>query len=59
MSLMRQKMSLLTPTGPSPPKSLFTFRWVRQEVPMLLMAITTIRMMVMSQMMGRKSSSIL
>jgi hypothetical protein len=25
---------------------LLTFRWVRQEVPMLLMATTTIRMMV-------------
>jgi hypothetical protein len=50
---MRQKSSLLTPTGPSPPKSLLTFRWVRQEVPMLLMVTTMIRMMVTSQMMGR------
>jgi hypothetical protein len=45
--------SLLTPIDPSPPKSLLTFRWVRQGVPMLLMATTTIRMMMMSQMMGR------
>jgi hypothetical protein len=48
MSLMRQKPSLLTPTGPSPPKSLLTFRWVRQGVPMLHMATSTIRMMMMS-----------
>jgi hypothetical protein len=56
-SLMRQKLSLLTPTSPSPLKSFLTFRWVRQGVPMLLMARTMIRMMMMSQMMGRKSSS--
>jgi hypothetical protein len=56
-SLMRQKLSLLIPTGPSQLKSLLTFRWVRQEVPMLPMETTMIRMMVMSQMMGRKSSS--
>jgi hypothetical protein len=56
---MGQKLSLVTPTGPSPPKSLLTFIWVRQGVLMLLMVTTTIRMMMMSQMTGRKSSALL
>jgi hypothetical protein len=56
---MRRQPSLLIHMGPSPLKSLLTFKWVRQGVSMLLMATTTIRMMMTSQMMGKKSSSFL
>jgi hypothetical protein len=45
--------------GSTQPKSLLTFRWVRQEDPILLMATTMIRMMVTSQMVERKRSSFL
>jgi hypothetical protein len=47
------EVELVDPYGFLTATSLLTFRWVRQEVPMLLMATTTIKMM------GRKSSSFL